>query len=348
MPSTEPSRVLLALLFVVVIGCSREPAPTPPASVDPPVGEPAPPDGGTKIGRHTVEEWELELTHQDPRIRRAAVRELEVLGPDARPLGPALLARVSDPSETFEIRTAVLRVVPATCGEEAIAVLQPLFTDGGAYAQNAAAALIEIGPASEPVLRAGLSSGNAEVRRVAATGLFRLFEHGLEFETMSAAAVELVPTLADEDGSVRRAAFRCLVFLGERAGAAVPALVAQLDGDADAQTREAVLAVLGAVGEPAKTALPAIERELRSESPAVRLEAATTVASLGKVDDGLTVMTAMLREDDPVWRREAAIQIGKLGPAAASARGALEEALAGEPDSLAIEAMEEALRFLGS
>src|SRR5438552_2560101 len=113
----------------------------------------------------------------------------------------------------------------------------------------------------------------------------------------------LAGVLSDRDLSVRVAAASTLEGFGQRAAAAIPALLQAVNvGDADG--RIGVLRALGAIGKEGKQVVPVVARALAHPDARVRRAAAETIGHFGA--DATLAANALeraLRDVDPEVRR---------------------------------------------
>lgn len=176
----------------------------------------------------------------------------------------------------------------------------------------------------------GLASPDARVRRRAA------LELGGRASDAPDEAARLVPALArhladaSEDAEVRWRAAYALGALGERAGAAVPALVTALDGPDEVQAHASE--ALGHVGRREAVA-PLVDRLGHADAD-VRAWAAATLARLGPVagDEATRAKLALALDDaSSEVRAQAATALLRTGAGAEVAPRALR--LLDEPDA---------------
>jgi HEAT repeat protein len=115
-------------------------------------------------------------------------------------------------------------------------------------------------------------------------------------------------------------AAKMLGKLGQRAGAAVPDLTAQLSGLRGAELeplQEAVVDALGRIGSPARESLPAVARAAGRSvdlDVAIKRATGTILASTDSQDVGALVK--QLSSGDASFRLRAVKALGDLGPAA--------------------------------
>jgi HEAT repeat protein len=193
---------------------------------------------------------------------------------------------------------------------------------------------------------------------------------------------ELVDVLAvseelnQEDASKRIAALLALGKAGAVARPVLPALIDALKDD-DAEVRVQAQAALDRVGPATKEDLPILSLALGDDAPEVRAFAAGAVGQLGMeardqlpvlcelVEDGnaqvsaaaqksreqiekqlLTDLTRRLKDDAPDTRRDAARELGEMGPDASSAIPSLTQAL-GDDNAAVRQAAADALVQMG-
>jgi HEAT repeat protein len=175
----------------------------------------------------------------------------------------------------------------------------------------------------------------------------------------------------------RIAALLALGRAGEQARAVLPALIEALK-DEDPEVRIQAQAALDKIGPPTSEDLPVLSLALQDEAPEVRAFAAGAVAQLGlEARDELPTLTELADDEDALVsaaaqkarekleklllaeltrrlkeeasadaRREAARELGDIGPDASSAVPSLTEAL-GDPNSAVRQAASEALVQVG-
>lgn len=145
----------------------------------------------------------------------------------------------------------------------------------------------------------------------------------------------------------RQEAARTLGKLGPLAGAAVPALTAQLGWLRGAELeslQEAVIDALGRIGSPARPSLPALARAGgRSTDIDQAIKRATDIILAASDSQDVAALTRQLQSKDASVRLRAAKALAALGPAA---RFAVPDLLAavGDPDADVRRAAVAALR----
>jgi HEAT repeat protein len=220
---------------------------TPPLLVvGPPIAIPSPAAHHREAPDRMVQVLAAQLTDADTQVRRAALDNLETLGPDAAPATAALVAALAD-SDKF-VRWAAARTLGriSPVHEEAVVpALALLLTDADLDARLAAVAAFQrMGPAARAVV--------PDLRR----------------------------TIASTDAELRAAAIRALADIGgPEAYAAVPELSAAV-ADTDARVRQAAAQVLGRFGFAARDAAPALCRALADTDPEVQKKAGEALLNI--------------------------------------------------------------------
>jgi HEAT repeat protein len=185
------------------------------------------------------------LLDPDVAVRLAALDYLEMLGPDAAPAAPAIIAAFRDPN--LFVRWAATRV------------------------------LGKIGPVhlneSIPALARLLSDPDLDVRVTAAAVL----EH---FGNDAAPAADAIARAVNRgDAEFRIAALRALQAIGPAAADHVPAVVRALNHP-DERVRRAAAIVLGRLGPAAQAAEPALRRALNDKDAEVRKNASDALLDI--------------------------------------------------------------------
>lgn len=181
----------------------------------------------------------------------------------------------------------------------------------------------------------------------------------------------LIGQLGDPDAEVRRAAARALGELPNSDDRAVTALT-KCVGDTDAEVRYYSIESLGEGGIAARSSLPALKSALEDPEKSVRLQAALAIHKIDPRDRSFVpVLTSAMREGDgktlleigamgadAAWavptliqvlshqsaqvRALAAKDLGRIGPAAISAKAPLQAALR-DPNAAVKRAARDAL-----
>jgi hypothetical protein len=167
-------------------------------------------------------------------------------------------------------------------------------------------------PPTDAVLKERLQSGRTATRLQAYRALRT---RGVKEEFLPV----LIDALNDSDDQVRAEAALTLGLFGPRAKAAVPALIAILEGPAPegqgADSRIRAAEALGAIGPDAKAAVPSLLAALNDENVAVRRAAASSLGHLGpEARAGEAALTKALADPDDGVRRSAIWSLENLGP----------------------------------
>ena len=202
---------------------------------------------------------------------------------------------------------------------------------------------------SDPVAEVGLGGGGALIR-LGTTAVDTLRERlsdpalrGRVLEILGAigpaakpAVDDIIKSLADADPAVRGDAAVAIAAIGPGAAAAVPSLVKMLGDEAAPAARYPAAFALGRIGPAAK---PAVEqlRALAMSSDEVLSTVALWAAlkitpeDSSLFDQAIPAFRKAVRAEREIVRLEAAVALGEIGPAAASAIPILE--LVSEEDS---------------
>jgi HEAT repeat protein len=203
-------------------------------------------------------------------------------------------------------------------------------------------------------------------RRLAQLGLYIVLS-GCSRDPMST----LIAQLGDPDAGVRRAAARSLNELPSSDDRVI-ATLAKCAADTDAEVRYFSIAALGKNGLAARSSLPALKSDLEDPEKGVRLQAALAIHKIDPQDRSIMpVLTSAMREGDGktllevggmgadgAWavptligllshesaqvRVLAANDLGRIGPAAGSAKAALQASI-GDPNAAVKRAAQTAL-----
>jgi HEAT repeat protein len=197
-------------------------------------------------------------------------------------------------------------------------LVKQLGDDDFGVREKASAALVSLGRAALPALKAGVDDGDAEVARRAAECL-RLIETDAATALASAAARLVALRKPDGAAEVLLAYLPCadgetadeeartaLAAVTLRGGRPDPAVVKALE-DADPVRRGAAAEALCRAG--AKESLPAVRKLLADRDPRARLRAALALAAL-KERDAVPALIGLLAELPPEqgWRAEDVLQ----------------------------------------
>jgi len=271
----------------------------------------------------SVAAWALARIHPDDKqlVDDAVARLRKGLAhpdPDAR---AACVNGLSDLSDTF----------PGDAREQVAGEFVGLLTDTDPKVGRAAgAALIRLGGAAVPGLRAKLADPAIRLNVMeilAAMG-----------PVAKPAIGELVTALGDADPAYRGGAALAIAAIGADAAEAVPQLQKLVADDSAADgLRYAAAYALGKIGPAAAAAEPVV-RELSQSNDELMATMATWAGLKIRPDDAsqfdraIPLLRRALRGDREMVRLEAAVALGDIGPAAASAIPILE--LVSEEDSV--------------
>jgi HEAT repeat protein len=153
---------------------------------------------------------------------------------------------------------------------------------------------------------------------------------------MTADTSALIALLRSADNQQQQSAAEQLARMGSEAQPAALALVEACVAD-DEETRESCVAALEDLGPPPVGDLQKLTALLAHRSPDVAYWAATLLGRLqseaGPAVDPLA--RALSEHAEMAVRQRAAWALGQMGPAAAGARGAIEQAAASDDSRLA-------------
>jgi len=176
----------------------------------------------------------------------------------------------------------------------------------------------------------------------------------LLLERLGPKASEAVPGLivaaGDKSAEVRREALYALGAILAGKGPADPAIIAALD-DQDTQVRATAAYALGRIGPASRGAVGKLRPMLESDEPLVRVVSAWALVHITPQDDEVTrkavpILIQGLKSETVAVRRGSANALGKLGPKAREAAGALTDATR-DPDATVRTAALAALEQLG-
>lgn len=243
------------------------------------------------IGKPAVPALTRVLDGGTPKAQQAALQALGAIGPDAAAALPALRAVLADPKAKEEsgrerLKAAALALGQfGPAGKEAVPDLIGAVTGWDNYSgENPAAieALGALGPVAKdavPVLIEELQRPGGKYHRrrvVAAWALGRIGD--------PAALTPLIRMLDRDDNEEQAAAAAALGGFGPAAADAVPVLTSIVRGFGDIRaifdkgTRERAIEALGAIGRPA---VPGLVELLRDPNKDSRRNAALTLARIG-------------------------------------------------------------------
>jgi HEAT repeat protein len=145
------------------------------------------------------------------------------------------------------------------------------------------------------------------------------------------AVPELIKIAQGSDAKLKVEALFTIGAIGQGAAAAVPAVVSALS-DSDPQTQQTAAYAAGKIGPAAASAVPALKKLTGSNDDLVKMTAVWALLQIGPRTDelvktALPVLSAGLTSQQEMVRVDAAMSLGQLGKAAASALPALEKSL---------------------
>jgi HEAT repeat protein len=208
--------------------------------------------------------------------------------------------------------------------------------------RSAGAALIRLGKPAVDVLRATLAS--PELRLAA---LEILGEIG---PPAKAAVADVIAVLADANPEFRSDAAMTLGRMGDAAAEAVPQLLKMLEGSgSEPSDRYAAAFALGRAGAAAKAALPKLRDISQGQDELLATVAAWAALKIdpndaAMVETAIPLLRRAARADREPVRLEAAISLGEIGPAAATAIPILELVSEDDPSRSVRQAAKEAVR----
>jgi HEAT repeat protein len=174
-------------------------------------------------------------------------------------------------------------------------------------------------------IRAGLKSGDVEVRRAAIKSL-----------THNHAATELLPelqaALVDADGEVRARAATVTGSMNSTETVVVPQLIQQLEHDTFKEARETAARALGRIGQAVPTerrGIAALEKAAKTDPDSVTRVVSLSALAMMEQDAAqrIVAIDIYLSDADPLTRMKAAHSLGMLGEKAKSSAPAIAAAL---------------------
>jgi HEAT repeat protein len=263
------------------------------------------------------------LGSRDNMVRAQTAEALGEIGAPAQEAAPALVEVLRDKNDVVRARAVeALGKIGNGAAEVAVPGLVRALRDPDNWVSALAAeALGQMADAAEeavPALVRSLGHVNPLVRGNAAEALGR----------MGARAGPARPALErasrDEDGGVRSPALGALGALGSPTATSAEAVRAGLQ-DADPRVRAAAVSALGAWGGEGGVTPQALLALLDDSSDQVKVEVTRVLPRLaGVTPEVVEGLCRSLRDDgSPLIHEHAAAALGKLGPAAAAAGGAL-------------------------
>lgn len=165
------------------------------------------------------------------------------------------------------------------------------------------------------------------------------------------AVPELINIAKGDDAKQKIEALFAIGAIGPAAAAAAPAAVASL-GHTDPQVQQTAAYALGKIGPAAKEAVAPLKQLTASKDDLIRLTAVWALLQIGPRSDDLVKMalpllSAGLKSQQELVRIEAAMSLGELGKAAATALPAL-EAAGNDPSSSVRGAASDAIKKIKS
>ena len=266
------------------------------------------------------------LANPDNVVRAQTAEALGAVGAPVEDAAEALAGVLRDSNDVVRAKAAeALGKIGEAAADVAVPSLVKALRDRDSWVSALAAeALGEMGEAADaaaPALIKALGHVNAQVRANAALALGRL---GADAERARAA---LERAAGDEDGGVRAQAVRALGLLGSNKPRSLELILGALS-DPDPQVREAGVEALSHAdrppGEVERLLLPLLD----DATDQVKVQATKVLADqVGPVPDVVNGLCRLLTDDDSTWVQvHAALALGRLGPAAASAGPALLQA----------------------
>jgi HEAT repeat protein len=287
----------------------------------------------------------------DREFRREVLLALARIGPDARGAVPVLMQILGDKEHT--LRPGAAWALAKIGAKEAA----PLLVKAVAEERNTRLAVVA------PIALAVLSPDNDAYVSLALPKLVELLGHeasAIRFETASAitaigpragdAVPKLAAALKEPDPALRSAYLAALGAIGPAAVAALPELLTAL-ADPEFPIRYAATYAVGRIGEGAQEAIPVLEKNLQERDDMLQIASAWALVEINPkrgdlAGECVAPLMRALKLADPHSRSEGAAALGRIGPSARSAAGALEE-LARDPDETVRKTAAEALKKIG-
>jgi HEAT repeat protein len=287
----------------------------------------------------------------DPAFGREIILTLAKIGPEADEAVPILLDILKD--ERHPLRPAAAYALAKIGARQAMFLLiQALSKDENPEMQIVTpVALLLLSPENEAFVRLAvprlvglLTHDSSVVRHEAAATLAGIGPKA------APAVGQLAVGLADPDPALRAEYLSALGAIGPPAAEALSVIIPEL-ADPDLHVRYSATYAIGRIGSAAKDASPVLERNLQGRDEFLKMISAWALVHVDPRHPGLATMcagplTRALKLPDPRVRREAALALGMLGPAAASAVPELKE-VANDQDESVRQAVSEALQKIG-
>jgi HEAT repeat protein len=300
----------------------------------------------------------VELLH-DAQSRAAAADALGQIGAAAKAAIPALqeLLKDADGGMRWTAALALLRIDPQAAKPALPMLVQRLNNGDEKVYWDARWYLLMMGPAAKdaaPAVIARLQTGDTWCANVlvaiagpeataAIPTLIKALVYAAKCNDIpqcdwaahnlaqigQASIPAVTDLLKDTNAPVRARAVRCLAAVGAKSSQEVVPGVLEALKDADVGVRRSAAQALAELGPAAAEVAPAFQPLLQDRDAGVRVVAAGALvkAKTFSARDALPVLLSALKEKDPWTRRQAAIQLGVLGPAANEAVPALTPAL---------------------
>ena len=279
------------------------------------------------------------LASKDNVVRAQTAEALGTIGATAAGATPALVEAMRDDNGVVRARVAeALGKMGEAAAEAAVPSLKRALKDQDNWVSALAAeALGQMGESADsaiPALVRSLSHLNPQVRANAAEALGNL---GV---AAAGARPALEKASRDEDGGVRSRSLRALGTIGLPTPASSQLVLAAFQ-DADPLVRTAAVESVGQWGAPGAEALSGLQSLLEDANDQVKVEAIKVLPKLaGATPAVLTGLCRRLLEDASVWVQvNAALALGKLGPAAVDAGGPLLRVIQTGEESVREQAM---------
>ena len=296
----------------------------------------------------TYKAWVALLKHEDAKERVRASEALASIGTAAKSAVPALVEATKDPalSARRSAAVALARVSPKHVKTAVNVLLELMKDDADSWGGEKGLAslfarddLARIGRSAVPLLVVALRDSNKTLRENVAATLGKMGPEAKE------SVKALTTTLGDKEVRVRVAAASSLARLSPgHSRTAIDVLVKALKDDADSAVggRYAAIGALGELGPVAKPAIPALASLVSVQDDPLSRAAAAALKKIKaepkgpdiweevlrpKKDDLVTALAKRLKEGDTESRRDAASDLGKMGPKAKDAVPTLSAAL---------------------
>lgn len=271
------------------------------------------------------------LDSADNVVRAQTAEALGTIGAIAGNAAPALVQAMDDGNDYVRAKSveALGKIGEAAAGVAVPSLVKALRDQDNWVSALAAEALGEMGESAEgaiPALVRSLTHFNQQVRMNAAEAL------GKMGEAASKSRLALERAAKDDEGGVRSQALRALGAIGCPTATSIEAVLAGLN-DPDPLVRTAAVEAVGQWNEASEEVLAGLTSLLEDANDRVKVETTRVLPRLAgptpAVIDGLC---RRLLEDDSAWvQAQAALALGKLGPAATAAGAPLlRAALTGE------------------